>query len=59
MKFSTQTTPKSRITNAEATVVQTMHIAVSDKRAVFVCRALLLLFGDFNSDFSESKKEKL
>jgi hypothetical protein len=37
---------KSRITEVEATVVQMLHIAVTDKQAVIVCRGLfLLLFG--------------
>ncbi len=35
--------PKSRITEVEVTVVQILHIAVTDKRAVFVCRGLFLL----------------
>jgi hypothetical protein len=35
--------PKSRITEVEATVVQLLHIAVADKRAVIVCRGLFLL----------------
>jgi hypothetical protein len=45
MKFSIPTAPKSRITNAEATVVQPMHIAVRQERAVFVpALTFLLLF---------------
>jgi hypothetical protein len=45
--------PKSRITNAEATVVQLMNIAASDKRVVIVCRALFLFL------FWRSKKENI
>ena len=44
--------PKSRITNAEATVVQLMNRAASDKRAVFVCRAPFLFL------FLEKQKRK-
>ena len=43
---------KNRVTNVEFTVVQPMHIAVSDKRAVIVCRGLFLFL------FWTSKKEK-
>jgi hypothetical protein len=49
--------PKSRITNAEVTVVQLMNIATSDpdsnREAVFVCRALFLFL------FWRSKKENI
>ncbi len=34
---------KISITEVEDTVVQPMHIAVTDKRAVIVCRCLFLL----------------
>ena len=44
---------KNSITKVEATVVQPMHIAVTDKRAVIVCRGLFLLL------FWTSKKVSL
>ncbi len=45
MKFSIQIAPKSRITDAEATKVQPMHIAVRQERSVFVpALTFLLLF---------------
>ncbi len=45
MKFIKQFASKSRITNAEATVVQLMHIAVRQERAVIVpALTFLLLF---------------
>jgi hypothetical protein len=45
MKFSIQIAPKSRITEAEATVVQLVHIAVRQERPVFVpALTFLLLF---------------
>ena len=44
---------KSSITEVEATVVQPMHIAVTDKRAVIVCRGPFLLL------FLDKQKSKL
>jgi hypothetical protein len=35
--------PKSSFTNAEATVVPKLNIAVSEKRAAIVCRAPFLV----------------
>jgi hypothetical protein len=47
-----QTASKSRVTNAEATVVQLPNIAASDKGDVILCRAPFLFL------FWRSKKEK-
>jgi hypothetical protein len=44
--------PKSRITEVEATVVQMLHIAIADKRAVY------RLSGSFFVTFLDKQKSK-
>ena len=49
--------PKSRITEVEATVVQMLNIAVTDKRAVFVCRGLFLLLLSVVEELDKQKSK--